>query len=231
MANANPQQAVKIQRRMNSRRIQECFIEGRHLSLENLREQMSLQDPQNPMMTYLGKQIPPYPTPVEFWVSNVAHVTVKSGFEKILHSEQFRPGAGGFSWWGLKMNKDEIKAAETEKWPFLETFTTSPPFKPETSRYGNYRFTFPLSELMKWYKEQNCAGKEPVLRMHETVTYKQEIMYTVLIHSPEYNEHFREYPLLKESEWVRYQDGKIIWKAQAICETHWYQFVSGEIVK
>ncbi|MCJ8736557.1 hypothetical protein PDJAM_G00013910 [Pangasius djambal] len=198
----------------------------------------------NQMAEYFQQEIPPYPTPVEFWVSDVAHVTVESGFKRILEMEQFRPGAGELSWWGLKMNEEEIRSAEkrymesnfpnepqglNEQQPFLETFTTSPPFNPEKSRYGNYRFTFPLTELMEWYKEQNCGGKAPVLRVYETVTYRQEIMYTVLIHSPEDNQRFGEYPLLEVSELVRYQDGKIIWKAQAICETHWYQFVSGEV--
>ncbi|GAA6082776.1 uncharacterized protein LOC113640510 isoform X1 [Tachysurus ichikawai] len=166
------------------------------------------------MMNYLKKlkEIPPYPTPVEFWVSDVAHVTDQTGFRGIMGSEQIRPP--------YKL---------TEQKPFLENFTTSPLFQLEKSRYGNYHFTFPLTDLMKWYKEQNCGGEEPVLRMYETITYKQEIVYTVLIHSPEDNERFGEYPLLEASEWVRYQDGKIIWKAQAICETHWFQFVSGEV--
>ncbi|KAM9466435.1 uncharacterized protein Hap1MRO34_015535 [Clarias gariepinus] len=239
----NPQQAGTIQHRINSRGKQEYFIKGQHVTLETLREQMSLQDPQNPMMRYLEKDIPPYPTPVEFWVSKVAHVTAKSGFDGILESEQFKPGAGEFSWWGLKINKEDILAAEKfykeqnlghqaqelkKQEPFLENFTLSPLFKSDTFCYGNYRFTFPLSELMQWYKEQNCGGEEPVLRVYETVTYRQEIMYTVLIHSPENNKRFKEYPLLEKNKLVRYQDGKIIWKAQAICETHWYKLVSGE---
>ncbi|GAA6082780.1 uncharacterized protein LOC113640557 [Tachysurus ichikawai] len=199
--------------------------------------------PQDPMMKYLIKKIPPYPSPVKFCVSYVTHVTEETGFRGILKSEQFRPPKSEFLWWDLKIQKEEIRSAEkrfmkknfsntaqdlNEQEPFLEKFTTSPLFKLEKSRYGNYRFTFPLTVLMKWYKEQNCGGEEPVLRMYETITYKQEIVYTVLIHSPEDNEHFGEYPLLEASEWVRYQDGKIIWKAQAICETHWFQFVSGE---
>ncbi|KAK3562824.1 hypothetical protein QTP86_010399 [Hemibagrus guttatus] len=65
------------------------------------------------------------------------------------------------------------------------------------SRYGNYRFTFPLTDLMQWYKEQNCGGKDPVLRVYETITYKQEIVYAVLIHSPEDNKRFGKYPLLE----------------------------------
>ncbi|XP_053093605.1 uncharacterized protein LOC113545106 [Pangasianodon hypophthalmus] len=246
MATLNPQQPekVNIKGRWNSRGKQELFITGQHVSLQRLREQMLLVNPQPHMMTYLSKEIPPYPTPVEFWVSNVAHVTDETGFEGILESEQFNPLESEFLWWDLKINEEEIRSAEKrymemnfpneaqelkEQEPFLETFTTSPAFELEKSRYGNYRFTFPLTELMEWYKEQNCGGEEPVLRVYETVTYKQEIMYTVLIHSPEDNERFGGYPHLEASEWVLYQDGKIIWKAQAICETHWYQFVSGEV--
>ncbi|XP_026998800.2 uncharacterized protein LOC125138349 [Tachysurus fulvidraco] len=246
MANANPEQPEKfnIQQRKNSRGIWEKYITGQHVSLERLRERMKIVIPKDPMMKYIMKEIPPYPSPVEFGVSDVAHVTDQTGFRGIMESQQFRPPKSEFSWWDLKIKEEEIRAAETgymetnftneaqelnEQKPFLEKFTTSPLFQLEKSRYGNYRFTFPLTDLMKWYKEQNCGGEEPVLRMYETITYKQEIVYTVLIHSPGDNKRFGEYPLLEASEWVRYQDGKIIWKAQAICETHRYQFVSGEV--
>ncbi|XP_047677824.1 uncharacterized protein LOC125146078 [Tachysurus fulvidraco] len=218
------------------------FITGHHLSLCRLTRKVVT--PQHPMMKYLMKKIPPYPSPVKFCVSDVAHVTEETGFKGILKSEQFRPNNSEFSWWDLKINKEEIRAAEkryvkknfsntaqdlNEQKPFLEKFTTSPLFQLEKSRYGNYRFTFSLTDLMQWYKEQNCGGKKPVLRMCETITYKQKIVYAVLIHSPEDNKRFGEYPLLEASEWVRYQDGKINWKAQAICETHRYQLVSGEV--
>ncbi|KAK2843756.1 hypothetical protein Q7C36_011971 [Tachysurus vachellii] len=247
MANVNPEQPEEfnIQQRKNSRGIREKYITEQHVSLERLKERMEILIPKDHMMTYLKKlkEIPPYPTPVEFWISDVAHVTDQTGFNGIKESEQFRPPNSEFSWWDLKIKEEEIRAAETfyiktnftnealelkEQKPFLEKFTKSPLFQLEKSRYGNYRFTFPLTDLMQWYKEQNSGGEEPVLRVYETITYKQEIVYTVLIHSPEDNERFGKYPLLEASEWVRYQDGKIIWKAQAICETHWYQFVSGE---
>ncbi|XP_026998805.2 uncharacterized protein LOC113640510 isoform X2 [Tachysurus fulvidraco] len=246
MANANPEQPEEfnIQQRTNSRGIDENYITGQHVSLERLKERMEVVIPQDHMMKYLMREIPPYPTPVVFGVSDVAHVTAETGYKGIMESEQFRPPNIEFLWWDLKIKEEEIRAAETgymktnflkqaleltEQKPFLEKFTTSPIFQLEKSCYGNYRFTFPLTDLMKWYKEQNCGGEEPVLRMYETNTYKKEIEYTVLIHSPEDNERFREYPLIEASEWVRYQDGKIIWKAQAICKKHCYQFVSGEV--
>ncbi|KAK3538279.1 hypothetical protein QTP70_034606 [Hemibagrus guttatus] len=232
-----------FKQRWNSRGIKENYITGQHVSLPKLEKQMSVQLPEDDMMKYITKEIPSYPNPVEFGVSEVAHVTNKKGFKGILASEEFNPPDSGYSWWDLKMNKKEIKSAmenyiernfpnmaKAEKKAFLEKFTTSPLFKLQESRYGNYRFTFPLTDLMQWYKEQNCGGEDPVLRVYETITYKQEIVYTVLIHSPEDNERFGEYPLLEASEWVRYEDGKIIWKAQAICETHWYQLSeSGEV--
>ncbi|XP_060788873.1 uncharacterized protein LOC132893760 [Neoarius graeffei] len=242
MANANVQQPeieINIHERWNSRRIKERYISGEHVSVQRLRELIPLMVPPSPMTKYIIKEIPPYPTPVEFWVSDVAHVTDESGVMGILESEQFLAPESVFSWWDLKMNKEEIRAAEerymegqselNEQKPFLEKFTTSPLFQIEKSRYGNYRCTFPLTDLMQWYKEQNCGGEEPVLRVYETITYKQLIVYVVLIHSPEDNERFGGYPLLEASEWVRYQDGKITWKAQAICETHWYRFDSGEV--
>ncbi|KAL1281528.1 hypothetical protein QQF64_000331 [Cirrhinus molitorella] len=84
------------------------------------------------------------------------------------------------SWWSLKINEADIKAAEeryleelfpditkeekTAHPPFLSKFTTSPVFINETSRYGNFRFTFSLTELMEAYKKQICNDKEPVLR-------------------------------------------------------------------
>ncbi|XP_060788874.1 uncharacterized protein LOC132893761 [Neoarius graeffei] len=242
MANANVQQPeieIIIQERWNARQMKEYYISGQHVSVQSLRRVIKKKYPENPMKRYIIKQIPPYPTPVEFWVSDVAHVTDKSGVMGILESEQVMAPESEFSWWGVKIDKEEIRAAEecymegkselNVHKPFLEKFTTSPLFQLETSRYGKYRFTFPLTDLMQWYKEQNCGGEEPVLRVYKTATYKQEIMYVVLIHRPEDNERFGGYPLLETSEWVHYQDGKIIWKAQAICETHWYQFDSGEV--
>ncbi|XDV11298.1 hypothetical protein PO909_000269 [Leuciscus waleckii] len=143
------------------------------------------------------------------------------------------------SWWSLKINEADIRAAEERfleslipdrskeeiaaQQPFLSAFTTSPAFKNESSRYGNYRFKFPLTELMKAYKKQMFEDEEPVLRVYETKLFKQEIEYVVLVHSPQFNEKFGKYPLLTSSPLVSYEGNQIIWKAQAICETHRYQ--------
>ncbi|KAL0151852.1 hypothetical protein M9458_052853, partial [Cirrhinus mrigala] len=186
--------------------------------------------------------MPEYPTPVEFHITEVAHVTNKTSLQDIWKSEGFKGlDEDLFSWWSLKINEADIAAAEEryiEKLfpditkeekiahpPFLSEFTTSPLFLNKTSRYGNFRFTFPLTELMEAYKKQKCEGQEPVLRIYGTKLFKQEIEYVVLVHSPEFNEKFRDFPLLKSNPLVAYDGNKIIWKAQAICETHNFQMV------
>ncbi|KAA0713060.1 hypothetical protein E1301_Tti016467 [Triplophysa tibetana] len=92
----------------------------------------------------------------------------------------------------LKIDNQSIRAAEQRyledthpnrtheqrerQKPFLDKFTTSPAFDNEKSRYGNFRFTFPLTELMEEYRNEMCGGKNPVLREFKTIFYKQEIM-------------------------------------------------------
>ncbi|KAL1276659.1 hypothetical protein QQF64_036282 [Cirrhinus molitorella] len=197
---------------------------------------------------YLSKCIPDYPTPVEFNSTELTHVTNKTRVQEIWKSGGFKGlDKDSFSWWSLNINETEIRAAEERyleslfpnrseeeraaQHPFLSQFTTSPAFDFETSRYGNFRFTFPLIELMEAYKMQKCNGEEPVLRIYGTKVFKQEIEYVVLVHSPEFNEQFSQFPEITSSPLVAYDGKKIIWRAQAICETHILQTViRGNIV-
>ncbi|XP_036450116.1 uncharacterized protein LOC118824213 [Colossoma macropomum] len=250
---------VEFKADLNLRDMTEISVDGKHLSLEELRKHID-EDPtiwtkichlgrrdtdnikaksrdKPKILDYLDKTVPEYPTPVEFHVSSVAHVTTKEPFKAILESEKIkppntRPPNTEFSWWTLAINEEEIKSAEklylenekiemTET--FLKKFTTSPAFQHDISRYGNYRFTFPLAELMELYKEQNCGGKEPVLRVFKTMFYKQEIVYAVLIHSPQDSKRFGDLPLLEDSKFARYKNGQIIWDAQAISSDHQFE--------
>ncbi|XP_056625506.1 uncharacterized protein LOC130437872 isoform X2 [Triplophysa dalaica] len=192
------------------------------------------------MFRYLPKNIPDYPNPVEFHIREVTHVTNKTNLPEIWKSEGFK-GFKDFdqfplSWWSLTIKEENIREAEeryleslfpdrtqenlAEQQPFLKDFTKSPTFENCTSRYGNFRFTFPLTELMKEYKQQMCGGEDPVLRVYQTKLYKKAIVYAVLIHRPQLNENFKDYPELTSGTLVSYESGKIIWKAQAICENH-----------
>ncbi|XP_048055386.1 uncharacterized protein LOC125273770 [Megalobrama amblycephala] len=187
------------------------------------------------LLDYLTRSIPNYPTPTEFHISEVTHVTDIYGLHKILESEGFKAYDNDdekFSWWSLKIDKESIQAAEerylekvfpdrsqeqTERQElFLSKFTTSPAFHIDESRYGNFRFSFPLNDLMEKYRVQMCGDQDPVLREYKTKFYKQEIMYVVLVHSPEDNERFKKFPRIKNSLFVDYEENQILWKAQAI---------------
>ncbi|XP_058627995.1 uncharacterized protein LOC131538145 [Onychostoma macrolepis] len=227
--------------RMNKRNIRELYLEGKYISIQDLKVRHDISEEQQ-VQKYLSKDISDYPTLVEFHITEVAHVTNKTSLSRIWNSEGFKGlDRDSLSWWSLKINEADISAAEeryleklfpnitkeekTANPPFLREFTTSPLFLNETSRYGNFRFTFPLTELMEAYKKQKCDGQEPVLRIYETKLFKQEIEYVVLVHSPELNEQFSRFPLLTStpSPVVAYDGHQIIWKAQAICETHNFQ--------
>lgn len=60
------------------------------------------------------------------------------------------------------------------------------------------------------------------MRAFRTYLYKQEVMYVVLVHRPRDKELFFDYPLLTDTPnpVCAYRDGGIIWRAQAMCNTH-----------
>ncbi|XP_063047365.1 uncharacterized protein LOC134441104 [Engraulis encrasicolus] len=196
-------------------------------------------------ITPLGKisfedftSLPRYPRPVEFHVSRIAHVTTEQGMDGILGSGGFKGGRrdSALQWWGLVNGREEIAGAEQRyldrEFPnrteeekrrqkkILRKFTKSPAFR-DGSRYGNFRFTLKLEEVLQAYSTQFCGGKDPTLRVWETIVYKQEIMYSVLVHSPDVHD-YDSYPKLGDNEEgvCVYRNGEMIWFAQAISEKH-----------
>ncbi|XP_038564051.1 uncharacterized protein LOC119895192 [Micropterus salmoides] len=229
-----------MEKRTNRRVHDEHVVKSQHLKLIDLIEKARRKGLSS---KYLYKEnIPASPQP-EFHVSHLKHDTNQTGLRGIKTDEGFRnPGRGSLLWWSLAVGPDEIASAErrllettfpdrTEEQvqmqqSFLEKFTTSPAFE-QTSRLGSYRFTFPLEEVLKAYRQQFCSGAQPVMRVYETVLYKQEVMYVVLIHSPANQERFSKYPLLTDdpNSVCTYKDGCFIWRPQAMSETHRYKFV------
>ncbi|XP_067314579.1 uncharacterized protein [Pseudorasbora parva] len=236
--------------RINNRGSSEVSHDG-HISIEDLRNALlddtnvaqilrdfkSLgRDYELKIAEYLTNNIPTYPTPIEFHISEVTHVTDSNSFDKICESEGFRAHQQHvddkkFLWWSLKIDEESLQAAEKRyldtvfpnrseeqierQEPFLHMFTTSPAFD-EKSRYGHFRFSFPLRDLMERYRVQKCGDQDPVLREYKTMFYKQEIMYVVLVHSPEDNEMFEEYKKIENSPFVDYTNNQIVWNAQAV---------------
>ncbi|XP_073702560.1 uncharacterized protein [Garra rufa] len=212
-------------------------FEGHHLSLSELKE-LGIDN------KYLSnKNIPAYPESVVFSVQKVSHVTGESGLRAIFNNSGFRQppelaanAQGPFIWWSLAVTSDDIYSAEehflTSLFPrrsssqirnqpsILEHFTSSKAFQ-EKSAYGNFRFTFSLKELLWHYGKQFCSGQSPVFRVYETVLYKQEIQYTVVVH-PHYINLYDDYPRLpRQSDGVcGYYDGAMWWRCQAPSEVY-----------
>ncbi|XP_060717665.1 uncharacterized protein LOC132840201 [Tachysurus vachellii] len=182
--------------------------DGAHVPLDELMES-------NPEHTYLRKQnIPWYPI-YHFQESNVCHVTDKSGLYGVFKDKGFRSGdTDRFLWWGLSIS-DKSKQQKEE-------FATSPAFQTE-SIYGNFRFTFPLTELLSAYSKQYCNGTSPILRVLDTRLFKQEILYSVLVH-PRYMRHYRKYPRLPvDSEHLcGYREKKMTWCCQSPSNNYEY---------
>lgn len=228
---------MKREQERNGKMYTSDYFTGEHMSLEVLKKMKSLR-----RIPYLFEDMPPYPK-VEFQIAKISHVTYKSKLEGIMESSGFKGGTGtDLIYWSLHVEQSDIEAAENQyldkefpyprgkatrkrkrQDPFLLKFTTSPAFQ-QGSRFGNYKFTFPIKRLLELYQEQFCGGKQPVMRIYETEIFKQMIMYTMVVHSPECMT-FDEYPFLDADDFQAvcvYQsdEGKVVWRAQAICDNH-----------
>ncbi|XP_062288593.1 uncharacterized protein LOC133993624 [Scomber scombrus] len=208
-----------------------------HLNLDELKKRVESEKIEN---NYLFKDnIPLYPRP-EFHVTHLKHDTERKGLRGIKERNGFcdpDPEGSRLVWWSLMVRPEDIQSAErrlldqiypdrTEEQAqmqqsFLGKFAASPAFM-DSSRLGSYRFTFPLEELLTAYSQQLCSGAQPVMRVFKTVLYKQEVMHTVLVHSPANQELFSGYPLLTDdpNAVCAYRDGRFIWRPEAMCNTH-----------
>ncbi|XP_058483703.1 uncharacterized protein LOC131458548 isoform X2 [Solea solea] len=221
-----------METRRNRRRVKEHFLRGRHAKLEDLQKEARGLENQ-----YLyNKYIPPYPRP-EIHVSHLKHDTDRGGLEGIHRDGGFR-SKDSLLWWSLAVKPEDITSAETrlleKTYPdrtedqrrsqqsFLGRFATSPAFL-ETSRLGSYRFTFPVEEVLEAYSQQFCYGAQPVFQVYETVLYKQEVMYVILVDTPER----RGLPLLSDNPNAvcAYRDGRFIWRPEAMSEKHRFELV------
>ncbi|KAK7925011.1 hypothetical protein WMY93_007321 [Mugilogobius chulae] len=146
--------------------------ENRHLTLKQLNNRTNNK--------YLSKNyIPAYPRP-ELHVSHVSHSTDLMGLRGIQrdrHSRGFRdPNGTGLVWFSLTVTNADLMEAESRRMKMvkpggiverfsltgnegwnLRMFATSPAFL-SSSRYGSYRLTFDLRDVLDRYSEQFCCG-------------------------------------------------------------------------
>lgn len=163
-----------MQTQRNRRGYIQHFINCKHLWLNELKK--LAHDLKNPYL--LKENVPEYPRP-EFHVSHLKHNTERGALCWIRTDGGFKDPHRGFRdphkwslvWWSLAVGPEEIQAAETrllektypnqtkeqavKQQSFLWRFATSPAFS-EKSRYGSYRFTFPLQDVLSAYSQQVC---------------------------------------------------------------------------
>ncbi|XP_072318130.1 uncharacterized protein [Eucyclogobius newberryi] len=131
--------------------------------------------------------------------------------------------------------EEEEAGGEGQVEPGLLTkFASSPAFI-SSSRYGSYRLTFDLKDVLDRYKEQFCAGRAPVMRVWKTVLHKQEVMYVVLVHSPS-DKRFSRHPLLVEQEnsicaFRAEPEPHFLWRPQAMSNTHRFKLVQDDLLR
>lgn len=177
--------------------------------------------------TYLSKIKSP-PNPQEFHVSHLKHETHKFSILGIKEDEGFKDPKKGLDdpdrlplvWFSLAVKHKPTEEEHLQQENVRMACESSPAFS-EKSRYGSYRFTFLVKEVLEEYKKQFCGGKPPVMRILRTSLYRQEVMYAVLVHSPKDNG-FTEYPELSDgpNAICTYKDGCFIWRSQTMFETN-----------
>lgn len=106
-----------------------------------------------------------------------------------------------------------------------EQFGNSPAFKESVSRYGNFKFSFPLYHLLSWYKDQHCRGGEPQMKILGTELYKKEIAHYIVVHSPDTDnfDGFPEVPTVQGNSdplpFVYWRDGTLYWRPESTSDT------------
>lgn len=102
-----------------------------------------------------------------------------------------------------------------------EQFGNSPAFKESVSRYGNFRFSFRLCDLLSWYKDQHCGDGEPQMKILGTELFKQEIAHYIVVHSPDTDKFdgFPEVPAVQGSSdplpFVYWRNGTLYWRPES----------------
>ncbi|XP_066444718.1 uncharacterized protein [Eleutherodactylus coqui] len=177
----------KLQEIRTSKRIRGYYERGKFLTIAEVQSRLASYE--------------------EFPVLALQHVTTHKDAEKILRSKFFkgrkheRPEFNDLSFWSVDVSSDVIEKARHQAYEAMRTvvkaeeletfheeikeqFANSAAFDRSASRYGNFKFSFPLSLLLSRYKTQHCKGGEPELRILGTDIYKQEIAHYIVVHSP-----------------------------------------------
>lgn len=180
----------------------------------------------------------------EFPVHRLQHVTVKDSMDGIYMEERFkimkpdfRSGYKDFLFWSADIVPKDIAAARikacedakkvlpklifrTYENKIRDQFANSPAFNKSASQYGNFKFSFQLSDLLKWYRDQHCGDEEPQLRILGTDLFKQEITHYILVHSPDQSHRFTKLLDIPSEDgsglhFVHLRDETVYWRPES----------------
>ncbi|XP_040191083.1 uncharacterized protein LOC120924279 isoform X2 [Rana temporaria] len=174
----------------------------------------------------------------EFGVRRLQHVTDKSSMDGIYDEERFkakmrasRPEFRDLLFWSADIAQKDIREARKESYEkakkvlpsgmakkserkIKSQFANSPAFDKSASRYGNFKFSLPLSDLLSLYRTQHCGGEKPQLRILGTDLYKQEITHYILVHSPDQSHQFMNLSNVQHG-FIYLKDEKVYWSPES----------------
>uniref|UniRef100_A0A1B8Y4S5 Uncharacterized protein n=1 Tax=Xenopus tropicalis TaxID=8364 RepID=A0A1B8Y4S5_XENTR len=188
------------------------FVEGNFLSVEQIHGCLKHKVARKKIITYIERTIPDQflQLGITFPVTRLQHVTTETPTRQIVQSGYFHAGdQSRLPWshpnakllyWSVEILKEQIEELRQEAFQALQAmvpphnakvyeedfncqFADSPAFK-SASRYGNFKFSLPLSDLLFEYKKRQCRGAELEFRVLGTAMYSKEIAHIVLVHSP-----------------------------------------------
>ncbi|KAK3599207.1 hypothetical protein CHS0354_012813 [Potamilus streckersoni] len=146
----------------------------------------------------------------EIRVTEITHGTSCKNMPSIIKDGGFKPntkyipgiGYMDLVWFGLKIGETEIDCVkEKYKWSaqtllkyglsmrtvdsVTSHFASTAPFQP-MSRYGNFKFTLSIQEVLHKYGMQFCqiSCGRPLMRKLGTFAYKMETMHVILVCPP-----------------------------------------------
>ncbi|XP_075122517.1 uncharacterized protein LOC142196197 [Leptodactylus fuscus] len=169
-----------------------------------LRKEQNLNKGGKAMLSYMDLTHDFNCMQVSFPITKVQHVTTEEHMSNILESQCIRARNRrkefeDLSFWSVHISDDvvstafeEVYESQKENYNLMfyysdirKQFATSPAFKNHESRYGNFVFSFLLSDLIGLYKAQHCGGKMPMFKYLGTDLFKKEIAHYIVIHSPD----------------------------------------------
>ncbi|XP_039625567.1 uncharacterized protein LOC120539511 [Polypterus senegalus] len=209
----------------------ELVFLSEHKSIEELREE---ELNEHMWRRYLRRR--PLLPEVKLTISKLQHVTTKTGVKGIIRNgfkgEYYAIGNcnyGPFSYWSGVVDPEEV---ETKISDWIEENTdldpsdmnaNSPAFS-EESLYGNYKFSLDFEDVLNAYEYTFCDGENAVFRVFGTSCFKQQIVYTVIVHSP-HEDQFCDFPLLPndpDNSICGLEDDTIFWWPESVSSFNEY---------